>query len=302
MSGRLGEFELDSLLAHGGMADLYLARSPRFPGPVVLKVLQARYAVMPEVAQRFADEARIATALDHPNIVRALAAGRHDDTRFIVLEHVVGCDLGELTRRAQAAGRRLPLHLAAVIVEQLAAGLAHAHGRRGADGAPFGIVHCDLSPGNVVVSVDGAAKILDFGVARASFQTGTLPVAGQLGYMAPEQIRGEAVDARADLFSLGVMLYELSLERRLFGGRPEQALYQTLNAPIAPPSAIAPHFPEPLEAIILRALEREPMSRYPTAERLGADLEAWLHAAGHRDAQPELAWLVTDLLQSAGGD
>src|SRR5712692_4034776 len=98
------------------MADLYLARSPRFPGPVVLKVLQARYALVPELAQSFTDEARIATALAHPNIVRGLAAGRHHDTPFIVFEHVIGCDLGELTRRTQAAGRRLPLHLAAAII------------------------------------------------------------------------------------------------------------------------------------------------------------------------------------------
>src|SRR5262249_62349231 len=176
------------------------------------------YAEVGEMVQRFTDEARIAAALHHPNVAGALEVGLDGDILFIVFERLHGCDLGELVGRVEAAGRRLPLALAASIGEQLAAGLSHAHQRRDLGGAPLGIVHGDLSPGNVMICADGVAKILDFGVARANFQASAPAVAGQLCYIAPEPIPNEARDARAGPVSPAALPYEPALVRGLVGG------------------------------------------------------------------------------------
>jgi serine/threonine protein kinase len=279
---RYGDYELIRYLTAGGMADLWLAHSQRFPGELVVKKIQPRYVEMTRVVKMFIDEGRIAQALDHPNIVKVVDVGHETGTYFIAMEYIPGRDLLAICRRGVEVGNFLPRHLAVAILAQAARGLVYAHEKRGDDDQPLKIVHCDLSPGNIVVGWGGTVKLVDFGISRATImlRESDHSVAGKYNYMAPEQIRGEAIDARADLFALGIILYELTVGKRLFRGRPEQVMRLVLDEPIPKPTELRPDFPASLEHIILRALEREPARRYQTARDLRTDLMAWLAETG----------------------
>jgi serine/threonine protein kinase len=279
---RYGDYELIRYLTAGGMADLWLASSQRFPGDLVVKKIQPRYVEMTRVVQMFIDEGRIAQALDHPNIVKVVDVGHDSGTYFIAMEYIPGRDLLAICRRGVEVGNFLPRHLAVAILAQAARGLVYAHEKIGDDGEPLRVVHCDLSPGNIVVGWGGTVKLVDFGIARATImlRESDQSVAGKYNYMAPEQIRGEAIDARADLFALGIILYELTVGKRLFRGRPEQVMRLVLDEPIPKPTELRPDFPASLEHIILRALERDPARRYQTARDLRTDLMAWLAESG----------------------
>ena len=279
---RYGDYELIRYLTAGGMADLWLARSQRFTGELVVKQIQPRYVEMTRVVKMFIDEGRIAQALDHPNIVKVVDVGHENGTYFIAMEYIPGRDLLAICRRGVEVGNFLPRHLAVAILAQAARGLVYAHEKAGDDGQPLRVVHCDLSPGNIVVGWGGTVKLVDFGIARATImlRESDHSVAGKYNYMAPEQIRGEAIDARADLFALGIILYELTVGKRLFRGRPEQVMRLVLDEPIPKPTELRPDFPASLEHIILRALERDPARRYQTARDLRTDLMAWLAESG----------------------
>jgi serine/threonine-protein kinase len=279
---RYGDYELTRYLTAGGMADLWLAHSPRFPGDLVVKKIQPRYVEMTRVVKMFIDEGRIAQALDHPNIVKVHDVGHENGTYFIVMEYIPGRDLLAICRRGIEVGNFLPRHLAVAILAQAARGLVYAHEKQDTDGTPLRVVHCDISPGNIVVAWGGTVKLVDFGIARATImlRESDHTVAGKYNYMAPEQIRGEAVDARADLFALGIILYELTVGKRLFRGRPEQVMRLVLEDPIELPTSLRPDFPASLETIIMRALERDPARRYQSARDLRTDLMAWLAETG----------------------
>ncbi len=279
---RYGDYELVRYLTAGGMADLWLARSTRFSGDLVVKKIQPRYIEMTRVVKMFIDEGRIAQALDHPNIVKVVDVGHENGTYFIAMEYIPGRDLLAICRRGVEVGNFLPRHLAVAILAQAARGLVYAHEKAGDDGTPLKVVHCDISPGNIVVGWGGTVKLVDFGIARATImlREADHSVAGKYNYMAPEQIRGEAVDARADLFALGIILYELTVGKRLFRGRPEQVIRLVLDEPIAKPTELRPDFPAALEHVIMRCLERDPARRYQTARDLRTDLMAWLAETG----------------------
>jgi serine/threonine protein kinase len=294
---RIADYELVEYLAAGGMADLYLARSPRREGPVVLKTIQQKYVEHTRVVKMFVDEGRIAKALDHPNIVRIYDVGADRGAYYIVMEFIAGRDLLAIARRGIEAGRFLPMHIAVAIVAQVATGLAYAHEKHDEHGLSLQVVHCDISPGNVVVSFGGTAKIVDFGIARAAIQLRAEDhtVVGKYNYMAPEQIRGEPLDERADLFSLGVILYELTVGRRLFRGTPDDVKRRVLSGDIIPPREIDPDLPEALERIILRALALDPNDRYPSAREMRADLRALLVADGRPAGKREIAEYLRDV-------
>jgi len=279
---RIGDFELVRYLTAGGMADLWLARSPRFDSDLVIKKIQPRYVEMTRVVKMFIDEGRIAQALDHPNVVRVVDVGHEAGTYFIAMEYIPGRDLLAICRRGVEVGAFLPRHLAVAILEQAARGLVYAHERRDQTGQPLDVVHCDLSPGNIVVGWGGTVKLVDFGIARATImlREEDHSVAGKYNYMAPEQIRGEIVDARADIFALGIILYELTVGKRLFRGRPEQMMRLVLEDPIPLPTALRPDYPPSLERIVMRALERDPERRYQNARALRTELMAWLAESG----------------------
>jgi eukaryotic-like serine/threonine-protein kinase len=279
---RYGDYELIRYLTAGGMADLWLARSARFPGDLVVKKIQPRYVEMTRVVKMFIDEGRIAQALDHPNIVKVVDVGHDQGTYFIAMEYIPGRDLLAVCRRGVEVGTFLPRHLAVAILAQAARGLVYAHEKQDAAGTPLRVVHCDISPGNIVIGWGGTVKLVDFGIARATImlRESDHSVAGKYNYMAPEQIRGEAVDARADLFALGVILYELTVGKRLFRGRPEQVMRLVLEEPIVKPTALRPDYPPSLEHIVMRTLERDPARRYQSARDLRTDLMAWLAETG----------------------
>ena len=300
-SGRFGDYDLVRYLAAGGMADLYLARSPRFPErDLVLKRLQPRYLDHPTVVRMFLDEGRIAQLLDHPNIARVLDVGTADGSDFLVMEYVHGHDLIAIARRSAESRLTLPRAVVAGIVAQVAAGLAHAHTLRDSDGNPLHIVHCDVSPGNVVVAFSGVAKVVDFGIARATIavreQEG---VAGKYQYMAPEQIKGLPLDGRADLFPLGTILWELTVGRRLFRGRPELVMRKVLDEPVPRPSEVVPDYPPALEQVVMRLLAKEPAERYMSAAEVAADLTAYLEH-DEKDYSPlEIARFLGRLFDAA---
>jgi hypothetical protein len=274
---RIGDYEVLRYLTAGGMADLYLARSPRQDEPVVVKQVQARYLADERVVAMFRDEGQIGGLLDHPNIVRVIeVAGEEVTPPFIAMEYIDGHDLIEVLRLCTERQVAMPRELGVAICGQVARGLAYAHDLRGPGGRALEVVHCDVSPGNVMLSWRGTVKLVDFGVARARIHLHCPErgVEGKHGYMAPEQILGQGVDRRTDLFSLGVILYELTCSRRLFRGRPEVVMRRILEEPIPPPRQICPDYPADLEAVVMRALSRDPAARYPTAEALRVDLMA----------------------------
>ena len=280
-----GRYCLARLLARGGMAEIYLARQRTVAGPerqVAVKLLQSRFLDEARVLEMFRREVEIGLLMGHPHVVHVYDAGMHDGLPYLVMEYVPGEELQTLCRQGVDFDRFLPLEHAVELMRQVAHALAFVHSKRSADGAPLGIVHRDVSPSNILVTPDGSAKLIDFGVActTADATRGAQP--GKPNYMAPEQARGEVLDHRADLFSLGVVLYEITVGRRLFTGRPEDVLRRIGRPRITPPSFSKRDYPPALESIVMRALEAHPDDRYHSAYELAEELEQFLHDAGLR--------------------
>jgi hypothetical protein len=276
---RLGRYQLITRMAVGGMAEVFLARHGELAGfrtLVVVKRVLPHLASDPDFITMFLDEARIASMLDHPNLVRIVEVGRHGDEFFLAMELVQGKPLSSLLRRALLHQHTIDPRVAAWIVAQAAAGLHHAHGLCGPDGRPLGLVHRDVSPQNILVSFEGAVKVIDFGIAGAVgrlTETGTGGLKGKLAYMAPEQARAESMDQRADVFALGVVLWETLCCRRLFARTTDVAtLNAVLHEPIPFPSTMT-RAPAAVEAIVMKALCRDPAGRYQTAQELSQALE-----------------------------
>ena len=303
----LGRYQLLSRLAIGGMAEVYLARQGELSGfktLVVVKKVLPHLAVKPDFIAMFLDEARIASMLDHPNVVRINEVGRTENEYFLAMELVQGKPLSSMLQQSEIAKTPLPHTLGALIVSNAAAGLHHAHQLTDASGTLLHLVHRDVSPQNIMVSFEGAVKVIDFGIARALGRLGDTSsgsLKGKLGYMAPEQARGESVDARADIFSLGVVLWECVAGRRLFLRENELAtLRAVVYEPIPKVSRYAKVDPV-LEVIIEHALARDLDERFQTAEEMRIALERWVFAAGgastHDLSSLMKSWFPNDHLQ-----
>jgi eukaryotic-like serine/threonine-protein kinase len=288
---RLGRYQVVGRIATGGMAEVYLAVHGELAGfrtPVVLKKVLPHLACNPEFIDMFLDEARIASLLDHPNVVRIYEVGRSDSEYFLAMELVQGKPLQALLRRAMdTRSSVLEPRLAAFIVAQAAAGLHHAHNLTDPLGNTLGLVHRDVSPQNILLSFEGSVKVIDFGVARALgriTETQTGGMKGKFGYMSPEQARGEDLDLRADIFALGVVLWEAVTGKRLFQRDNDLATMRALiYDPIPRPSAVAPVV-EGLESIIMRALARDPAQRFQTSRDLANALERFVVQSGGASA------------------
>lgn len=283
---RLGKYQLIRRLATGGMAEIFLARAQAIHGfekLVVLKRILPQHAQSEDFIRMFLAEARLAARLHHPNIVQVYDIGEEASTYFFTMEYVQGQDLRRLVRAARRKQTPIPLEHILHVIMGMAGGLHHAHEKMGSDGQPLGIVHRDVSPSNVLVTYDGDVKVVDFGIAKAaaaqvSTIAGTLK--GKIPYMSPEQCRGEAVDRRSDIFSIGTLLWELTTGKRLFAGENEFAiLNRVAKADVPPPSSIRPQYPPELEAIVMRALAMRPEDRYMTAIDLQIDLEDFAREA-----------------------
>ena len=276
----LGKYEIVAYLASGGMAELYLARARGIEGfekVVALKRVLPKLAEDPEVVTMFLDEARLAGSLHHPNLAQVYDIGKERGSYFFTMEYIHGEDLNTIVQRAARKGRGLSLSSSLFIATQVAAGLHHAHDKKGADGQPLGTVHRDVSPSNVMVTFDGAVKIVDFGVAKAvarRTKTRSGSIKGKVGYLSPEQARGEDIDRRSDVFALGILLFELTTGTRLFDESHDYAVLSSLLTKDAPlPSSRVPGYPAELEEILLQALRRDPAERYETAQDLQLAIE-----------------------------
>jgi len=267
------------------MAEVYLALSGELSGYrtlVVVKRILPHLASNQEFIRMFLDEARIAALLDHPNVVRIIEVGHDGDEYFLVMELVQGKPLSAITRKAAKDMTPLTPALAAYIIAQAANGLGYAHNLADSEGRPLGVVHRDVSPQNILVSFEGAVKVIDFGIVRALgrvSQTNPGGLKGKIEYMSPEQASSEDVDQRADVFALGVVLWEAVTGRHLFRRDTELATMRAIvDEPIPPPSDVMPVAPQ-LEAIIVRALQKKREDRFQTAQEMAIALERYAFSA-----------------------
>lgn len=276
---RLGGYLLERRLAGGGTAELLLARREGGP-PVVIKRLLPQYQADPEHARMFLNEARLSLRFDHPHIVRTYELGTDAATGqpFMVMEHLDGPDLRTLLRTVQERGHRISAGVAAQLMLQTLDGLAYAHALTDADGTPLAVVHRDISLANVVVTTDGVAKLIDFGIVRAQINEGdtrTGELKGSVAYMSPEQIGGRALDGRADLFAVGVCLYELVTGVHPFRRNHELATFNAiLDEQPAPLSKWTVSSLAELEEVIRGALAKTRDGRYPSARVMSQALRA----------------------------
>jgi serine/threonine protein kinase len=288
-----GKYLLLERIRWGGMAEIWRA-CPRegADGIVAIKRLLPRLAADPELLAMFINEARIAVQLAHPNIAQVFDLGRVGDDFYIAMEYVAGTDLRLVFQRSAGGGAIMPIPLAAFVVAQLCDALDYAHRKTDAAGVPLQLVHRDVSPDNCLVTFDGGVKLIDFGVAKITTpapQTQAGVLKGKFSYMSPEQILGQPLDRRADVFGLAVVLYEMVVGRRLFTAGTELATLQAIcYSDVTPPTGINPHVPLTLEGIVLKGLSRDRDQRFQWASEMGAALRAFLSTLS---VQPNAAQL-----------
>jgi len=277
---RLGRYELIGHLATGGMAEIHLARrsgDAGFEQTVVVKRLLPELVASPAYVAMFLDEGKLVARLDHPNICEVYEQGKDGAEYYLAMPYLDGVSVQELIAQPRDPDRIAELRVAAGVIAQACAGLHHAHELRDADGAPAGLVHRDVSPSNLFVTAGGAVKVLDFGVAkvRGASETEAGTIKGKQQYMAPEQLLGEPLDRRCDVFALGIVLFELATHQRLFKRASEYLTARaTLEEPIPRADAIDPAIPAALADVIARALARDRAGRYADADALARALEA----------------------------
>ena len=301
---KLGDNELMLRIGRGGMATVWVARertqAPKDDRLVAVKAMLIELADETEFVTMFLDEVRLVRAIKHPNVVEIYDVGDADGVMWMSMEWVEGESLHTVI--AEAGKRRaIPPELAVKIIADAASGLHAAHELRDLDGSPRGVVHRDVSPHNILIGTNGMVKLVDFGVAKAVGRISEATRAGQLkgkfGYMSPEQALGKQVDRRSDIFSLGIVLFELTTSRRLFRGEHDiDTLKLVIGGPIPRPSSIDPKYPAGLERIVLRALERNVEARYQTALELAEDLRGYLKSERIVVAQSGLAGLMKRVL------
>src|SRR5258705_9274554 len=296
---KFGNYLLGERIAVGGMAEVFVAKAFGVEGFERLLAIKKILATMGEDAEfihMFVDEARIAVQLSHANIVQVLELGKHDENLYIAMEYISGRDLRQLIERFRKREQSVPVPQACLIVAEVCEALDYAHRKRDAQGRPLGIVHRDVSPQNVLVSFEGEVKLIDFGIAKAAgkgskTQAGILK--GKFGYMSPEQVRGLPVDRRSDVFSCGIVLYELLTGERLFVGESDfSTLEKVRNVEILPPSPYNRKIPDELERILLKHLAKDVEDRYQNSIDLHDELQAFVYTAGEFYSRKDLAaWM-----------
>ena len=279
----LGRYALFDEIASGGMATVHLGRltgAVGFSRTVAIKRLHPQFAKDPEFVSMFLDEARLAGRIRHPNAVSTLDVLSLENELFLVMEYVHGESLAKLARVAASKGQPVPAGIAAAVLSNTLQGLHAAHEAKDEHGVPLGIVHRDVSPQNVLVGIDGTARVLDFGVAKAAGRLQTTregQVKGKLAYMAPEQLSGGQVTRQTDVYAAGVVLWELLSGRRLFEGDNEaMLLMRVLEGRYPLLSQIRPDLPAGIDQVIAGALAKEPAQRFQTARDLGVAIERCL--------------------------
>ncbi len=297
----IGKYQVIERLAVGGMAELFKARvqgSYGFEKLIAIKKILPHLCADPSFVAMFIDEARITAQLDHPHIVQVLELGTDADAPYIAMQFVDGLDVLELLRECARTQRRLPPALSALIVHDILDALDFAHGARGGDGKPLGIVHRDVSPGNILLSKRGDVRLTDFGIAHAierKHKTEAGVLKGKYGYMSPEQVLGVELDGRSDLFSCGTVLAEMVMMRRLFTAPADlDVLIMVRDARLDRLDKYAADFPLELRVICEKALQRWPEDRWQSAAAFRDALGDWLYRNGRPSAR-DLSELIGEL-------
>ncbi len=292
----LGEYRVVDEIGVGGMASVHLARvdgPAGFQKWVAIKRIHSHLVEDPSFVNMFLDEAKVAARISHPNVATVFKLEQHDDTYWIAMEYLHGEPLREVMRRTEEVGRIAPTEIACRIISDAAEGLHAAHELRGENGEFLGVVHRDVTPHNLFVTYEGTTKVVDFGIAKFSSrlaQTRAGMVKGKLAYMSPEQVSGEAVDRRTDIFALGVVLWELTTGQRLFRMDSDiDTLAKVQECIVTPPSAIVRDYPRDLEAIVLKALSKDQNHRFQTAREFSRALQTYVLKRGIFIASDEVA-------------
>ena len=283
MHPTFGRYELLKRLAGGGMGEVYLARQRGIDGfqkLLVIKTLLPHLCEDEEFITMFKDEARVSAQLIHPNICQVFEFDQVSGVFYMCMEYLRGEDLRRFWKACETKGTPLRVPLICRVIADAAAGLDFAHSMRDHTGEPYNIVHRDISPQNILVTFEGGVKVIDFGVAKAAGRaqhTRTGALKGKYSYMSPEQVAGHEIDGRSDIFALGIVLHELLTGRRLFKADSDvQTLARVREALVPPPSRLNPQLPPGLDAIVLKALAKDPDNRYRTAQEFRLALEDWL--------------------------
>src|SRR5271165_2792447 len=306
---RLGPYELLRRLATGGMAEVYLARraGPHgFQKLVALKRILPQFARDPDFVAMFVDEARVCARLAHPNIVQVFDFGEQDGELYMAMEYVDGTTVARLVRAAAGQGEELSLEVCLHITLSILHALDYAHNARDDEGKLLELVHRDVSPGNVLIDRTGAVKLTDFGIARAAEierRTDAGQLKGKLGYMSPEQVVGRELDARSDIFTLGIVLAEMLILRPLFsGGKELDVLLRIRDADLTAIDRATGRVPDDVRSVLFRALSRDPALRWPTAAAFADALEDVMRRRRLQVGPSRLATLIEKLGLVAGLD
>jgi serine/threonine protein kinase len=279
-----GPYRLLERVAVGGMAEVFRAKRSGVEGfekVVAVKRILSHLSDNKEFVDMFIDEAKMVAGLTHPNIVQIFDLGKIERSYYIAMEYVHGRDLRTILKRARERNVPIPLDLSAFVVSRMCAALEYAHRKRDEAGKPMLLVHRDVSPQNILLSFEGDVKLTDFGIAKAASKatiTDKGALRGKLLYMSPEQAWGKPMDRRSDVFSLGIVFYEMLTGQKPFLGSSEMSILETVReCRVAPPTTLNPKIPEKMERVALKALERDPEVRYQDAGEMHRDLERVLH-------------------------
>lgn len=305
---KFGRYFLLDHLAQGGMAEIYRARLASVDGAgrlIVIKKIQAGFGANSEFLQMFKSEIKVTMGFNHPNIVQLYDFGEEQSQPYIAMELVDGKNLRQFMSRFAELKLTFPVELATFITEQAASGLNYAHSFKDKiSGAPLNIVHRDISPQNIIISFEGNVKVIDFGIAKAttnSESTRAGVIKGKPSYLSPEQITGEVLDGRSDIFALGAVLWELLTGKKLFAGENDLAvlkLIESAQTHVKPPSTLNPKVPKELDYIVLKALAKQREKRYQSAEELQRALHKFLYIFMSEFNPSDLAYYAKDLFKN----
>lgn len=296
---RFGKYVLLERISAGGMSEVFRAKATGAEGfsrMVALKRILPHYVAEKSFVTMFIDEAKISAALHHPNICQIIDFGRVGDSYFLSMEHVAGQSLRALQRRFLSQRKLIPQAVVLHLIANLCDALDYAHGLKDAQGKALSIVHRDIKPQNLLISYQGELKLIDFGIAKAAYRlthTQNVGVKGTWCYMAPEQIRNRPVDHRSDVFAVGLILHELLTGRRVYPKGSDPGILELVrNAEIRRPSEIRASIPARLDAIVMRALARDPMDRYATAGEMRSAVAGYAETTGRPSTRHELGSLM----------
>jgi serine/threonine protein kinase len=305
---KFGRYFLLDMIAQGGMAEIYRARLANAGGEgrlLVIKRIQAGFGANSEFLEMFKSEIKVTQRFTHPNIVQVYDYGEESQQPYIAMEWVDGRNLRQFTTRFNELKQSFPVDLAALIIEQAASALHYAHTFKDrVTGEPLNIVHRDISPQNVLISYEGVVKVIDFGIAKAatnSESTRAGVIKGKISYLSPEQINGEQLDGRSDIFALGIVMWELLTGKKLFSGESDLAvlkLIENCNSHVKPPSTLNPKVPKELDHIVLKALAKQREKRFQSGEELQRTLHKFLYSFNPDFNPGDLAYYARDLFKN----